>query len=239
MNEITTMLNGEYEPVQALMIYKWPQKSKYYIESHPIQDGTIGAGKPLQADTIADLVQYFQDRQLRDVRLSGVVPAELLYANWNTNTKALIWYNEPKIRPMFFTKDLGIPSGSAMQPGLVYVLEEKQLSVFAYCGYGRPALDQQLFRAPYHNVNDRGGVCLGNAKVKRPENTYEAIIAHYEQLFWGSEFSHLQGDESPASANINTYWKQAVAHPRRAFNESILKPSEYNKTIKEIIKSLR
>lgn len=53
-------------------------------------------------------------------------------------------------------------------------------------------------------------VCLGNAKVEKPEErTFENVIAYWEKMYWNSEFSHILGD-NPVKGNLAVLTKELI-----------------------------
>lgn len=235
---LTKTLHKQYKPEVAIMVYR-SQDNDYYLESHEMQlvkgKHVLGAGIPLSEDTINSLVEYFKGKEGRESILKGDVPANVLYVHWGVEKRILIWHNPPMKRAMHFTKALAIPGGAAMQPGLIYASINGSLDVFAFEGYERPVGDTKLMRAPYHNVSRDGSVCLGSARVNKPrDNSYIAMMKYYEDLFWGSEFSHLAGEETPIRGNLNSYWKKAIKQ-HSDFDYSVLLPCEKRKKFSELI----
>ncbi len=238
---ITADITEKLAPKMCLFIYK-SNKDKYYIECHNVADGKLEAGYPLREDTLSDMVEYFSDKK-KETYLKGSIPKNLLFADWSAKSRILVWYQEPEERMMYFSKDLNIKNGRAWQPRLIFVLDNSKLSVhacmsFDYLTWEDPlSYDEPLCRAPYHNVDSYGNVCLGSAKIKKPiKQTYAGVIEHYSNLFWNSEFSHITGNESPINGNLNTYWKEAIKD-KRIFDYSVLIPSK-KLTLKKLINDL-
>lgn len=232
---LTDKINGSFKPELAVIVYKW--NSEYYLESHEIKEGVMGAGLPMKEECIQDMVEFFKGKERKEALISGPVPETLLFCKWGLETKTIVWFNPPRIRKMSFTKELSIQNGNAWQPSLVYVLEDGELTVYAMTCKGRPSDKEQLFRAPYHNVSDDGSVCLGSAKTTKPkEITYTNLIDYYEKLFWQSEFSHLAGNDTPVKGNVNTYWKAAIKSGAKFDNKILL--SGKNQSLNAILKNL-
>jgi PRTRC genetic system protein B len=231
---LTDILTGQFKPTLGIIVYEFD--SEYYIESHQIENGKMKSGVPLREATLADLVSYFHNKQRDTSTLKGIVPESVIYADWSDTKKFLVWYNKPQQRLMSFTKELHIANGLAYQPGLIYALNKSGLHIFATNVKGRPNLETKLFQAPYHNVSNNGSVCLGSAKSnKKKSNTYESVIDRQEHLFWASEFSHLAGNDSRISGNLNSYWKSAIKS-KVAFDTKKLKDSGL--TLKSLLNRL-
>lgn len=130
----------------------------------------------------------------------------------------LVWYHKPEVRNMFFTKSLNIPDGQMKVPGLVYDVSDKTLRIFAFKG-NKPK--DILYKAPFMNTCETY-VCLGNSKVKYPEErTFANVINYWETMFWKSEFSHILGD-NPCNGNLATITKECMASGK-PFPEDMLK----------------
>lgn len=238
---LTKTLQKKYNPEVAVIVYR-SNDNDYYLESHKFENtkgrNTLTAGVPLTEDTISSIVEYFKDKEGRESILKGETPPTLLFTHWSAERRVLAWYNPPMERHMSFTKSLAIPNGKASQPGLVYVIENGSLNLYAYSTEGRPQTNNTLFCAPYHNVSASGSVCLGSARVNKPkEKSFTAIINYYETLFWASEFSHLAGSQNPINGNLNTFWKLNIKQ-KRPFDISVLKQGDKKITLETLIKRL-
>jgi len=228
MSELTEQLMERLEPVQALVIYKSPKN--YYIESHAITKDGMGPGVALSEDTLSDVVTFFHEKQ-KSIYLKGAIPSEVIYADWSAEKKVLIWFEAPQKRKMYFTKELKIKNGEAFQPGLIFLLKNESLYVYAVAGKSISE-NEQLYQAPYHNVDNNGSVCLGSANVNSIKQTYEGVMSAYSTLFWNSEFSHAAGAVAPINGNINTFWREQIKS-KSPFDYAVLKPIK--KTIKNLL----
>ncbi len=227
-------ITNKFEPVQILTVFK-DKNRNYYIEATPIDNGRAQASKPLTEDTIIEVVEYFSNLRREADSINGKIPSNLLYSHWTPENKVLVWYNAEQERTMHFTPSLHISSGSAQQPTLVYIMENDDLYVFA-AKKNRIQLDTQVFIAPYHNCSDNGVVCLGSAKLNKPQKpTYENMMEYWEKKFWMTEFSHLNS-EKVAKVNINIYWKDAIKK-QSGFDYSILLPNKH-KTVMDNLKNI-
>jgi PRTRC genetic system protein B len=165
------------------------------------------AGKPVSLKFIQSLTEHFSAKSASSAPY-GEIPEGLLYADiWN---KKYVWHRPPCRKYMYFKSDLTIPNGEYALPGLVWMVTGKSLYVFAYKAK-RLTPDTRLFAAPFFNVrpND-GSVCLGNAKLKLPENlNFHNFIKFWEDRFFLSEFSHILGS-NPVRNNLVTVIKNSV-----------------------------
>lgn len=245
MNDLTQQITGEFVPEMAIVIYKWKGRNDYYLERHEIDDkGMLGAGVPLESDMLDGMAAFLNEKRKENSYISGMLPGNVLYCDWREDRKVMLWYNEPMERQMFFTKKLNIKNGVAWQPGLLYLVENDELNVWALKG-GWPLehklsklVDVYLYRAPYHNVSEWGDVCLGSASIAKPRQvTYEGIINYWEGMFWQSEFSHLADNDTPILGNLNVYWDKAISEKQYPFDYSVLKGME-GQRISDLLKRL-
>lgn len=222
MSKITSLLNQVYEPFMALIAYRTNENhdESFYLEQHRIcKDGSLGVGTPLRQKTIVELFSVLsKNNQELDSSLYGVVPENVLYCDTRVGSEKLVWYHKPEARNMFFTKSLNIPDGQMKVPGLVYAVSDKTLRLFAFKG-NKPK--DILYKAPFMNTCETY-VCLGNSKVKYPEErTFANAINYWETMFWKSEFSHILGD-NPCNGNLATITKGCIASGK-PFPEDMLK----------------
>lgn len=226
MSKITNMLNQVYEPFMAMVAYRANdcREPSFYLEQHNIRkDGSLGVGKPLRQKAIVAIFSSIaKNNKELDSSLYGAVPENVLYCDTRVGSERLVWYRKPEVRKLFFVKDLEIPDGEMVVPGLVYSVKGKQLQMLAFKG-NKPK--KVLYRAPFMNT-DETYVCLGNSKVKYPdERTFANVINYWETMFWQSEFSHILGG-NPCNGNLATITKECIA-AGSAFPEEMLIQSKF------------
>jgi PRTRC genetic system protein B len=216
MNDITENLVKNYIPKLAIVVYT-PTNSdrewnECYLESHAISEGKLMAGKPLKADTIEAMVDVFFDEQQNRAKVGGYIPENLLFfTSLPGGHYKIVWYTPAQRKYLHFVDALKIPSGEAWVPPMVWEASRKSLSVYALAIDVRPDPETELCKAPFHNVGMGGIVCLGSAKVSKPtDRTYESVMKYWEDMFWLSEFTHLQGGDSITRTNVNMLWKKLI-----------------------------
>jgi len=226
---------NKFRPVQLVTVYQNDNK-EYYLESSEISNGKVGQASPLTEEVLSDIVKYFTSIRQDEDTIKGNIPDNVIFCDWSVENKVLAWYNKPMTRGMYFTSDLHIPSGTANQPTVLYIVRNKDMYVFVV-KTSKVGLKSPLFIAPYHNCCTSGSVCLGSASVRKPAKpTFMNIMEYWEKKFWNSEFSHLNGDDKLCKVNINLYWKNAIKK-KLAFDSSILIASKY-KTFEAALKSI-
>lgn len=187
---------------------------QYYLESHTVNEaGQIMEGKPLQQETIQEMVDVFFDERKHVSEIKGLVPDNLLaFQPLPGGNYRMIWYRPAEVRVLHHATQLKLSTAKAWVPAMLYRADKNSLDVFALKANTRPKEITKLFKAPFFNVADDGDVCLGNAKVKVPkEKTYSSTMKYWEDLFWLSEFSHVNGTEKVKSKSLQTVWKTLLA----------------------------
>jgi PRTRC genetic system protein B len=206
MNSITEKLTANVEPKMAIIVYEGV--GDYYLERRDIINGKMTAGVPLTEDCLSDISEVISHTSVKMIH--GLIPSYMLYADPRPGNEKYIWYRKPEKRQMYFTKALNIPNGEIKLPGLVYMVEGKTLSVFAVKSKARVGMSTRLYSAPFFNVSNNAKVCMGNAKMKWPEElTYDRIIQYWEDKFWLSEFDHILGS-NPIKGNLSTITKRCI-----------------------------
>lgn len=211
MSKTVRRITEVYEPFAAIIAYMTGADDGndigYYLEKRNIRNGKMGVGKPLSQKMFASIIKKIQatSDQL-DLGMYGRVPSNLLFCDVRVDRDKLVWYHEPEERNVFFKEELNIPNGRMKVPGLVYVVERGVMRLYAFKGK-RPT--DKLYQAPFMNTGSNS-VCLGNAKVKKPEDrTFDNIIAYWEKMYWNSEFSHILGG-NPIKGNLAVLTKELI-----------------------------
>lgn len=210
-----------YDPVLALVANK-DNEGDYYIESHRIDaQGCMLEGVPLSKECITDLVGGFS-AEYSNIPF-GMIPPNLLHADNRVGHNKYIWYNPPRQRMMYFRQDLNIENDFYYVPGVVYVVDNNSLNIYAFKGK-KPV--NQLYKAPFFNVTG-ASVCLGNAKLDYPEEpSFSDILEYWEKKFWLSEFSYLGGNSNPTQNNLylsTKKWKEQFDYTELILSNTTLK----------------
>lgn len=220
------------KPKTAIIVYKSERSDEYYLESRKIdpKTGRMTAAVPLKEKVLGQIMNTMAlDCDNFDVGLHGKMPENVLYCDTRIGNTVLIWYNPPQKRKLYFTKKTGMEDGEMMVPGLLYVVRDETLSLFSFKGF-KPK--KKLYKAPFMNV-DSSHVCLGSAKVKKPEKrTFANMIDYWERMFWQSEFDHILG-ENPVKGNLATITKECIA-TGKPFPTELMVP--ISKTLNDFLK---
>lgn len=87
--------------------------------------------------------------------------------------------------------DLNIGDGMFHVPGVIYIIKNERMDIFAYKGK-KPDGRTPLYLAPFFNVTG-GSVCLGNSTLEKPESLdFHTLLEYWEKRFWLSEFPILE-----------------------------------------------
>lgn len=238
MRNVTELINEIFTPVKALVLYTNHKEDKgIYIESYDMD----GQGKPINAhplsqeecSQLAEVLQSSTQLKTTFLQPKGIMPENVLYLN-PASTGHAIWYTKTQAVDLFFKKELGIDSGKAIVPAMVWKASKNGIAVYAIKDKGRPKADTRLYDAPFFNIYEDGSVCMGTVDIRFDAHcALEDFIRQWQLYFWSSKFSHIiDGRLSPIDGNIVQLWKEQV-NTGRPFPNEIL--SKKNLTIKDII----
>lgn len=237
MENITHLFDDCYIPEKALLIYRCRNRENnsrneesIYVESYDIgKNGNPINAHPLTQKEMVGLSQLFQScKELKTTYLKskGLIPVKVLQINTH-GQGSVCWYTPACETNLLFTPALGIPSGKANVPALVWKASREQLSVFAVKGNKKPSASTPLYHAPFFNVNNNGHVCMGTVEVNIPADAcLEDFVKHWEDYFWNSYFSHMMESFNPINGNMLLLWKQLV-NTGEIFPATALKKTGY------------
>ena len=215
---ITDKLTEKYSPKAALIVYENDRISpssdhvKYYLETRPVKsDGTLGPARPVTKKFIKTMVETFRYEGERIPQ--GPVPPNLLYANPAIGTETYVWWNPPRKRKMYFTSNIPMEEAEYNVPGTIYRVQNGRLEVYCFDGR-RPKPNGDLRYGPFYNYYADGGICLGNASAPWPSAlTWQAVLDHWEHIFWDSENSHMMHNPCVEGKNLNLVLKDSIEAP--------------------------
>ena len=134
----------------------------------------------------------------------------------------MLWYSPAGKRAMFFKESIAQKSvkgqGVVPTPGLVWMVMQGQLYVYAFKGVDRPTQQTKLYQAPFFNVWSQGKVCVGNAEM--PTGDDVAIPEKWVKGFFGSLFTHpnfTQKNRLVKGICPLRFWKEMLAKPPEVF----------------------
>lgn len=222
MKNISNQFKTLFTPVKALLIYEHfdtaenndRQEKDIYVESYDIgKNGNPVNAHPLTAKEmlqLAELLQSAQEFKNGFLNSDGILPHKVLHLH-HVQKASVVWFTPAQTQSIFFAETLGIPTGSAQVPAMVWKAGIDQLSVYALGSNKKPSEQTALFHAPFFNVYENGNVCMGTVDIQIPKTaSLEEFITQWENYFWNSYFSHLMQDFNPVTGNIVQLWKQQV-----------------------------
>lgn len=191
---------------------------------------TILPGKPMTALAVARLA-----RRLSKRARGGFVPPNLLYQD----VGGIAWWVPPARRQIWFRSDpdkLGASERGEVvpHPGLVFAVSTSgSWRLWALRGSERPGPDTPLFKAPYFNCYEGGGICVGNVEV--PGSAAVDKIAAWQAAFFGSWFTHPNVHDGLVNYRGGAYkfWRDMLDGRHPEFPEHVLVPN--GKTLREVL----
>lgn len=221
-------LGASYRPVSALLVYGQQGNNdtqQYYIEHFDIDvNGRAVNAHPLTVQESSNLLRALnvsQTKRMVYLKPMSILPQHVLYVD-PTEGGAVIWYTKRMSVPLYFTERLGIDSGLAFIPAMIWKVQRRQLYVFALQSDSRPKSETKLFKAPFFNIYNDGKVCLGTIDIEIERNIcLEDFMASWQEFFFNSRFSHLLGGGNPVKGNCVQLWKRLIGSGK-AFPKEVL-----------------
>ena len=231
-NELTNTL---LRPIAVLTLYKQRGYSgTAYAEYSRVRfhDGRaiIDPAAPLSEDMLEDLAKTYIKENPTGIIHAPLIGENIISAISKPGNFRLIWWRPPGRYKLNFSKRLKIKAEEVHLPGLVFMLVNKTLSVYAITGRGRPGAKTKLFHAPFFNVYRTAAVCLGSAAIGKRGKTFEGEATRYETGFLKAEQNSQHGHYT--TGEIVNIWAAA----QKQFPEAKLKPA--HKNISNLIQNL-
>lgn len=206
-----------YKPAKLLAFYTAGDRSysTAYVESFDI---CPRRRKPINPHvlTVAESRQLArlmaQDPHVGSgfLKSKGILPENVLHISPGADGYG-VWYTPAAAASMLFDPQLGIPNGTAQVPSLLWKASKEQLQIFAFAGSGRPTIKTALYHAPFFNIYQDGQVCMGTADCQMPAyQRLEEFITRWQQLFWGSYFSHAIAGYQQVQGTLVALWQQQI-----------------------------
>jgi len=227
------LIKEDFIPSVAIVVYS-QDGGQNYLESRKIVNKNncyqMLEGVPLTKKLLGGMLEEIDPQKLHKINCEGFLPKNLLhYSNKNVEAN-MIWYIKSSNRNLTFSKGLGIKDGVMHLPTLVFKLKGNGLSMYA-AKTNNVTEKTKLYRAPFHNIFDNGGVCMGNSRVIKSTNV-KKLMKGWEDGFFMSKFSHLQSGGSPIKGNLNTFINEQIKG-KKLFDRSVL--LDINKTVEDLL----
>ncbi|OXB07766.1 PRTRC system protein B [Flavobacterium pectinovorum] len=236
--DITENFGTLYHPKSALVFYETKgTDSDVYVEHFDMdKNGTPINAHPLterEAKELARALATEKDNDKAFLKSSGILPTNILHINPNKDKGAVLWYTKTQLRQMYFVDSLGIPSGKAHVPAMLWLASKKSLTVFALASDRRPTEKTALHYAPFFNIYEKGNVCMGTVDIDiKNSASVEEFTRAWEHYFFNSYFSHSLC-ENLTRKNIVNLWKDLI-QTGNPFPKEVLKKN--SKTLKNLLR---
>jgi PRTRC genetic system protein B len=239
MKELTGTFGELYQPVKALLFLQKTGNSAqtdFYVESYDMDvAGCPINGHPLsvqESNKLAKALQVNEKKAQGFLNPKGLMPHHVLTINSSSSGYA-VWYTPPQQMKLLFTENLGIPSGLAHVPAMVWKAGKNSIQVFAVADTDFTE-NTTLCHAPFFNIYPDGRVCMGNVRINVPKDCgLEQFMELWQSYFFNSYFSHLFGGHQPVKGNIVQLW-QNLTETGEQFPTDVLIPNKFQ--IKHLIK---
>jgi PRTRC genetic system protein B len=232
MKDLTGTFGDLYLPVKAMLFLQRVgngNQSDFYVESYDMDSaGSFINGHPLsesESNKLAKALQSNEKKTQGFLNPKGLMPANVLTINSSSSGFA-VWHTPPQAVKLLFTENLGIPSGVAHIPAMVWKAGKSSLQVFALTDTDLTT-NTILCHAPYFNVYAEGRVCMGNVRIAIPKDCgLEQFMELWQSYFFNSYFSHLFGGHQSVKGNIVQLW-QRLTKTQEPFPTEVLTPSKF------------
>ena len=238
LNDITENFGTLYYPKSALVYYETKgTNSDVYVEHFDMdRNGNPINAHPLtvkEANVLAKSLQTDEEIKKAFLKPKGILPTNILQIN-PSEKGTVLWYTKAQHRQLYFVDGLGIPSGKAQVPPMLWFANKNSLSVFALSSDRRPTEKTLLHYAPFFNVYENGKVCMGTVDVNIQHSaSLEEFTEKWEEYFFNSYFSHLMNEHNPINENCVNLWKNLI-DTEKPFPKEVLKSA--NRTLKTLLK---
>ncbi|MGE6397362.1 PRTRC system protein B [Chryseobacterium scophthalmum] len=233
MEDITNSFETYFEPTCALVFYQ--SKGCYsdtYVEYFDMENGVPINPHPLSVNEGKRLATALQvdEENVNLLKSDGIVNSNLL--SFDAKSATVVWYTKAQFRELFFNNNLGIKSGKAHIPPMVWIADREKLHLFALATGRKPSVNTPLFYAPFFNIYEDGSVCMGTVDISLTETgSVNELMNHWESYFFNSYFSHLMADHNPVNGNCVILWENLIDNNKLFPTEMLVKTSKKLKDI--------
>jgi len=185
--------------------------SNFYVEAHSILSPvpgryTLGEGAPITYANMGRLAGALKEEANALGVVSGLFPERLLYSDQKPGLLRLLFYDPPQPERRYLGNHCHVIGPS---PGLLYLVDNMSLYVFATDAPGRPDATTNLLHTGWSNISLNGSVCLGSTQFNRYNTTYEESLRQWTGAFWLTEFTGLTKNSAEAKRLQECHEKNA------------------------------
>ena len=171
------------------------------INAHPLNGE--------ECERLSHALNFSQQNRISYLKPACVMDTSVLQIDSGKHGFAM-WHTPARSQKLLHTESMGIASGEAAVPALLWKATTRQLILFALDSDERPTGDTRLFSAPFANIGAEGNVCMGSVPVRFEESgSLETFIARWETFFFNSYFSHLN-NKQPVKSNFVQFWNRLI-----------------------------
>ena len=225
-----------YYPKSALVFYETKgTENDMYVEHYDMDiNGTPINAHPLtvkEANILANSLQTDEENSKAFLKPKGILPTNILHIN-PSEKGTVLWYTKTQQRQLYFVDSLGISTGKAQVPPMLWLASKSSLTLFALASDRRPTEKAPLHYAPFFNIYEKGNVCMGTVSIDiKNSASVEEFIQAWEHYFFNSYFSHSLC-ENLTKKNIVTLWKDLI-NTDKPFPKEVLQKN--NKALKNLL----
>jgi PRTRC genetic system protein B len=237
MKDVMENIGSLYHPKAALVFYEAKGRdAEVYAEYFDMdRNGNPINAHPLtvkEAQQLSKALNTTKERSKAFLKPQSIIAVNILYTDPSENGFAM-WFTKAANKNLFFNDGLGISSGVASVPALLWIASKQRLSIYALKSNRKPTEGTPLYHAPFFNVYADGNVCMGTVDVNiKKSASLEEFTAAWETYFFNSYFSHLMQNHSPVQGNCVSLWKK-LRKTGEPFPKDVLKKT--GRTIKDIL----
>ena len=215
--DLMETLGSTLRPVGGVLFYAQSNRANEIgalLAFDTMENGTPINLRPLSPQSAATLAATLTTKDTAGgmpLRTSGLLPQNLLAVD--ARSGEAIWYSPPQKRVLPFVEGLKGPTTSIALPGLIWQASKEGLRIVAVRKNPLTGKDRQklrLYHAPFMNIYNNGGVCMGTTRLKFPLSLdLDEFIKKWEEAFWGSLFSHPVGSRETKTDLMSLYHQLA------------------------------
>jgi PRTRC genetic system protein B len=195
----------------------------HFANIHEIRNSKVCEGSALERSELMNLCHVLMPRLGKGLVLQP--DRVIAYSDAADGGSGLVvWWRPALITRLLFSEGTKIPSGPAPVPALLFMASGSALSVWALKENERPVQNTKLWNAPFPNVGNRGGICMGNARL--PQVASPDLVEEYEKMFFRSKFSTHHMPQFANDAKPAMVWTSLIKKGVKEFPMDILVSSE-------------
>jgi PRTRC genetic system protein B len=198
----------DIQPVAANAFVLYKSNGNFCgITEHSVTDGKLGLGRYIRLSTL--------QRKLAgaDIEAPEILPENLLIHS----SSVMAWHTGVLVKNMWFHVSGRHFCHRVSWPPLVWILKDRNLTIFALGRSSRPTIESPTYHAPLMNIDKKGELCLGSAQL--PRNLSVGNLEGIEAILFDTNFTHINNQECLMGGTTNKgliqYWRQKAESSSR------------------------